>query len=78
MGERVERAPQHLDGLPPPSHAASAGVKSGLTRHTYDAALDGILSWALAISEIRRRGVIAGRFIPLTNDERTLALRAGR
>lgn len=49
-----------------------------MTQRTYDASVDGYLSWLECISEIRRLGVIAGRFIPLTNDERTLALRAGR
>lgn len=38
----------------------------------YDPALDAYRSWQLAIAELRRRGVIAGRFPPLNEEERAL------
>jgi hypothetical protein len=45
--------------------------------HDYDPDIDGYRSWRLAIAEIRRRGVISGRFDPVNEQERQW-LREGR
>jgi hypothetical protein len=44
----------------------------------YDPHKDGFDSWALAIAEIRRRGVMEGKYPPINDDERALLKEAGR
>jgi hypothetical protein len=44
----------------------------------YDPLKDGFDSWALAIAEIRRRGVMEGKYEPINDDERALLKEAGR
>ena len=46
-----------------------------MTSRPYDPDLNAKLCWELAISEIRKRGIIEGKFQPVNDDERELQRR---